>query len=338
MGKTKTNDSKYLLLLIFAMGTYGCDGPSKKTTTESMGKVAFDASDKELARAFEWAKTTALSYAHDNSDPVGYWYEAALPNREAFCMRDVSHQAIGAEILGLGKHNFNMLLKFAQNISEEKEFCTYWEINRYDKAAPVDYENDHDFWYNLPANFDVTYSAYRIYKWTGNAAYLQNTDLKKFYELSMNDYVDHWDLGFDQILDRDRSMHLKAGPNSRFGSNRGIPTYNEGGRGETFLGIDMTASIIAAYNAYSEMLKLNGAVDEAERHHRKAERELEFLNDFWWDGEKGEYRSILYANGEFDYFMVGEDQAFLHYLNYFDVISDDEKLGIHRGPISSKFR
>jgi len=31
---------------------------------------------------------------------VGYWYEAALPGREAFCMRDVSHQSIGAETLG----------------------------------------------------------------------------------------------------------------------------------------------------------------------------------------------------------------------------------------------
>lgn len=26
----------------------------------------------------------ALSYAHDGTDPVGYWYEAALLQREAF--------------------------------------------------------------------------------------------------------------------------------------------------------------------------------------------------------------------------------------------------------------
>jgi hypothetical protein len=25
----------------------------------------------------------------------------ALPNREAFCMRDVSHQCVGGEVLGL---------------------------------------------------------------------------------------------------------------------------------------------------------------------------------------------------------------------------------------------
>lgn len=42
-----------------------------------------------------------LSYAHDGTDSVGYWYEAALPQRETFCMRDVSHQSVGAQILGL---------------------------------------------------------------------------------------------------------------------------------------------------------------------------------------------------------------------------------------------
>lgn len=56
----------------------------------------------------------ALSYVHDGSDPVGYWYEAALPQREAFCMRDVSHQSVGAQILGLAEHNKNMFGKFAK--------------------------------------------------------------------------------------------------------------------------------------------------------------------------------------------------------------------------------
>jgi len=92
-------------------------------TTED--NLTFHCSDESLNQAFQWAKSKALSFAHDSSDPVGPWYEAALPNREAFCMRDVSHQALGAEILGLGKHNFNMFLKFAQNISEEKDYCSY---------------------------------------------------------------------------------------------------------------------------------------------------------------------------------------------------------------------
>ena len=59
----------------------------------------------------------ALIYANEG-DPVGKWFEAALPGREAFCMRDVSHQAYGALMLGLEEHLFNMMHKFCINISE----------------------------------------------------------------------------------------------------------------------------------------------------------------------------------------------------------------------------
>ncbi|PHQ61256.1 MAG: hypothetical protein COC08_05645 [Maribacter sp.] len=357
--KKRNKNLKYCLLFVLTIGIAACTSSSKKTSEKNTGElevnkletnpggiekektinfsmqskgesnplVGLNCSNKELAEAFAWAKNKALSYVHDNSDAVGYWYEAALPNREAFCMRDVSHQAIGAEILGLGKHNYNMFLKFAQNISKEKDYCTYWEINRYDKAAPEDYENDTDFWYNLPSNFDITYNAYRLYQWTGNRDYLENTTLKNFYEVSLNQYIDHWQLGSEQILDRDRSMHISEDlESSRFGNKRGIPTYSEAGRGETLLGIDMSASIIAAYTAYSEMLKLTGELKKSKEYKEKAQREQEFLDEFWWDKEKQEYRSVLYADKTFDYFMVGEDQAFLHYLFYFGAISDHPRL------------
>ena len=242
-------------------------------------------------------------------------------------MRDVSHQSIGAEILGLSKHNYNMLHKFAENISEEKDYCSFWEINRYNKAAPVDYETDKDFWYNLPANFDIIFTAYRLYKWTGNEAYIADPTLNNFYKLSLNDYIQRWELNADKITARNRSLHiLNDSKNSRFGNKRGIPTYNEGGRGETLLGIDMTASLIAGYNAYAEILKLDGKIQEANEYLKSSKIEQEFLNKFWWDEEMGEFRSILYEDKTFDYFMVGDNQAFIHYLLYFDVIKDQEKI------------
>tara|TARA_R110000868_G_scaffold163800_2_gene396137 strand:- start:7240 stop:8772 length:1533 start_codon:yes stop_codon:yes gene_type:complete len=320
--------SKFYLLFLLGAILSSCNGEAKKQPKPIItGGLTFNSSYKELDKAFSWAKNKALSYAHDNSEPVGYWYEAALPDREAFCMRDVSHQALGAELLGLGKHNYNMFLKFAQNISKEKDYCTYWEINRYNKPAPVDYENDQDFWYNLPANFDITYSAYRLYKWTGNEEYLNNPDLINFYELTLNDYLDRWELGSDKTLNRSRSLNSPENPEkSRFGNKRGIPTYNEGGRGETSLGIDMTASIVAAYKAYSEMLKLRNDLPKSLKYGQKAQQEQAFLNEFWWDTEKQEYRSILYGDGSYDYFMVGENQAFLHYLFYFNAIQDASKI------------
>jgi len=322
----KMKISKVYLFALFTVGMGSCDRISKKPGEELGGELQFNSSDTALVRAFNWAKNKALSYAHDSTDAVGYWYEAALPKREAFCMRDVSHQALGAEILGLSKQNSNMLLKFAQNISEKKDYGTYWEINRYDKPAPADYENDRDFWYNLPANFDLTYCAYRLYNWTGNTSYLENPVLKNFYTLSLNEYVDRWRLAPENIVHRDRLMHImKDTSKSRFGMNRGIPTYNEGGRGETNLGIDLTASLIAAYTAYSKILRFSGEADKSPVYEARAQREREFLDTFWWDSERREYRSIEYDDGTFDYFMVGHNQAFLHYLLYFDVVSDPGK-------------
>ncbi len=325
----KTNISYAAILVIFFLG---CKPKSKEyeaknePSTDSTG-ISFTSSNKKLDEAFTWAKDKALSYAHDGTDPVGLWYEAALPNREAFCMRDVSHQAIGAELLGLGEHNLNMFLKFAQNISEELDYCSYWEINRYNVPAPVDYEDSKDFWYNLPANLDVTYNAYRLYNWTGNKAYLENKDLQNFYSLSMNEYVDHWDLGHTEVLTRNRKLHEEKGENMRFKGKRGIPTYNEGGRGETVLGIDMTASLVAAYKAYATILKLSGELDKSALYMRKAEEEQKFLNDFWWDPEQNSFRSIWYEDGTFDYFMVGNNQAFLHYLLYFDALQNPNRIG-----------
>ncbi len=82
------------------------------------GEVSvFTSSDAGLERAYSWAREMALSYVHDGGDPVGLWYEAALPQREAFCMRDVSHQSVGAHILGLAAHNKNMFGRFVSNIS-----------------------------------------------------------------------------------------------------------------------------------------------------------------------------------------------------------------------------
>ena len=116
-------------------------------------------SDQRLLECFQWAKAQALEYVR-SGDPVGLWYEAALPGREVFCMCDVAHQA-----LGLAARTRNMLGEFAVNISESKDWCSYWEIDRRDRPAPVDYTNDKEFWYNFPANFDVLDACYRMYRW-----------------------------------------------------------------------------------------------------------------------------------------------------------------------------
>jgi len=44
--------------------------------------------------------------------------------------------------LGLQPHTKNMFRKFAESISPSRDWAGYWEINRYDQPAPVDYLND----------------------------------------------------------------------------------------------------------------------------------------------------------------------------------------------------
>lgn len=127
-----------------ALAVFLAQGASPSWAADSA--LEFASSDPRLVRAFEWAKRQALAYAFDDGDPVGPWYEAALPGREAFCMRDVAHQAAGGHALGFARHNQNMLWRFAESVAESRDFCSYWEIDRYNRPAPVDYKNDAEFW------------------------------------------------------------------------------------------------------------------------------------------------------------------------------------------------
>ena len=298
--------------------------------SQSNSLFHFNSSDKNLVLTVEWAKNKALSFSHDNTDPVGYWYEAALPNREAFCVRDVSHQSIGAEILGLRLHNLNMVLKFSENISKSKNYATYWEINRYNKPAPVDYQNDKDFWYDLPANFDLIYAIKRLHNWTGNDQYINNPVIQNFISLSLNEYVREWQIDSNHAKTRNRYMHVQPineFPKNRFGDSRGIPTYYENGRIPSYLGVDLTASYIAAIKSQIEILKLqNSEKSDIDKYVKQLHREINFLNTFWWDNTKNVFKSIIYQDKTYDFYSIGEDEAFHHFLLYFDVLDEGKKI------------
>ncbi len=89
-------------------------GPSSKTNVPdalviaNCDNIRISSPDKALVKIFKRAQITSHGSVGNDNDPVGPWYEAALPNREVFCIRDVSHQCIGAEILWQGKQNLNI--------------------------------------------------------------------------------------------------------------------------------------------------------------------------------------------------------------------------------------
>jgi hypothetical protein len=223
--------------------------PSMATeAAAAASNMKFESSDERLVQTFEWAKSRALLYAHDGSDPVGPWYEAALPGRSAFCMRDVAHQASGAASLGLDEANTNMLRRFAAAVSASRDWAGYWEIDVTGRPAPVDYTSDQDFWYNLPANFDVLDAVYRMWMWTGDSTYLTAPEFTRFFHTTASQYVKTWGLEPRHILKRPRIMnrHLAVG---RDIDSRGIPSYAEGHK-DFNVGVDLLA---AEYRAFMDL-------------------------------------------------------------------------------------
>ncbi len=247
-------------------------------------KLALTSSDAQLVNVFNWAKTQALAYAFDDGDPVGPWYEAVEPGREAFCIRDTCHQALGAQALGLQKFTLNMLGKFARNSTDSKDWCSYWEIDRYNQPAPVDYENDAAFWYNLPANFDLVDCCFRMYVWSGNQAYIDDPVLLDFYKHTVYGYVERWGLGIGEIMKRPRLLNVRGilDPKAKFPKNRGIPGYNE--QDHTYvLGFDVVQTERAALLAYAHIEQARMNAPAAAELLQKAQAFTDLIQNTWWN-------------------------------------------------------
>lgn len=299
----------------------GCKSPQgNQQETEEPDRITFSSSDPELCSLFTWAENQAVAYAFDD-DPVGLWYEASLPGREAFCMRDVSHQAMGAHVLGLAEYTKNMLRQFAANISDSKDWCSYWEIDRYGNPAVVDYYDDASFWYNLPANFDVMDCCYRMYQWTGDRSYTDDPVFLNFYKRTVYNYVERWDLGPDRIMKRERIMNRQdvAGGVNRFQMARGIPGYDEGDPGFV-VALDMLVTMQAGYRSYSRMMMMHGEEEEALKFWDKAEEVRTFIETVWWDEENHHFYTNLSKDYQLAYF--GPD----HSIPYWNGTDDEEKM------------
>lgn len=286
---------RHVVLLLFIIMSIGS---LRGQATAVSSQLEFSSSDEQLVLAFEWAKKQALAYAF-TGDPVGSWYEAALPGREAFCMRDVSHQSMGAQALGLADYTFNMLHHFAANISPSRDWCSYWEIDREDRPAPVDYASDRAFWYNLPANFDVLDASYRMYLWTGDLRYIHDPVFDTFYDRTMHDYVTRWTLAPDRIMNRQRWLLPMTAEEIReqHGASpysRGIPGYDESEHGY-LAGIDLLAVEYAAYLDYAAIERSRGDQAASQNAADEAAAIKSLVNTKWWDASTSSFYSTLDA-------------------------------------------
>jgi len=299
-------------------------GPAQDTRVESFvntsNEITFNSSDNELNDVFKWAKKQALAYAFDD-DAVGPWYEAALPGREVFCMRDVAHQAMGAHFLGLASHTKNMLCKFAENISDSRDWCSLWEITRHGTPALPDYLNDAEFWYNLPANFDILDCCFRMYELAGDMAYLTDPVFLNFYRRTVYDYVERWEVGVDKVMHRMRLKNNTPDNNRKFRTTRGFPGYREGDHGYT-ASLDLLVTEQAAFEAYARFQQLRLNDEEALEFYAKAEEVENFINTIWWNDDNQQYYTHVTENHELT--SRDGDRAIL----YWGCVKDTSKLRV----------
>jgi hypothetical protein len=265
------------------------------------GLVELEASDPQLMKSFRWAKERAIGYAY-TADPVGDWYDSTAGDRNAFCMRDVSHQSIGAAVLGLTAHTRNMLRRFAGSISPSRDWGGFWEINKDGFPAPIDYKDDGHFWYCLPANFDVMQASYRQYLWTGDQSYFDSV-FSNFYDRTVTDYVAAWD--------RNRDGLMESSPDVR---PRGIPSYYQQ-KPEPLVGGDLIAAQYKGYLVYAAMQQQKGARGSlsqklAEEYTTKAQALRLRFNTEWWNSIQNRHYSLLLPNRTFYPGYVAETNVF----------------------------
>ncbi len=311
------------IVLAFAASSLGAQGlitgvSEVRQTGSTASKLELASSDAALVAGFERAKRQAMAYVFDG-DPVGSWYEAAEPGREAFCMRDVAHQAMGAQALGLARHNLNMLRRFAEGVSDARDWCSFWEIDRFGRPAPVDYQSDALFWYNLPANFDILDACHRMYLWSGDQAYVEDPAFLNFYDRTVADYVERWGLGVDQAMTRPRLLNVRGIPGGKkFQSARGIPGYDEGNH-EYVLGSDVLATEYAAFLAYAQIQEVRGNAELGRAYRQKAAAVRGLIDTKWWD----EKNQCFYLRVGRDHALEGRDSGSFA---YWGAVEDGPKL------------
>jgi hypothetical protein len=275
-------------VFIFA-GICSSSGSAQRPSATS--DLEFHSSSAELNLSFAWAKQQALAYVRPGTDGIGPWYEAALPGRNAFCMRDVSHQTEGAAALGLFTTNHNMLDRFAVSVAASRNWAGYWEIDQRGQPSDADFRSDDDFWFNLPANFDVLDAIVRMWRWTGDDSYREDPRLQRFFTKTMTDYMTQWQLLPETILKRPRiaNRHLEKG---EFVDARGIPSYTEGPKNFIF-GADLLAAEYRAIRSYQQIASRRVGKQHAAQLEKSADALQHILETVAWSEQGQHFNGVI---------------------------------------------
>ncbi|MEY9853222.1 hypothetical protein ABH923_002900 [Leifsonia sp. EB41] len=247
-------------------------------TTPPDAPITFVSSSPLLNDGFEWARLRALEWVQTkrlSTALPSYW--AGLTDRPMFYSRDVTHQALGAHLLGLDEENFAMIRHFARSATQRRGWYPLWAFTFDGEPAAIDYHSDDDFVREVPAAFELTQIALEQRLWTGEDRWLADSDLAAYYRRSLGDFVRLHDIRGDGV----------AGAHSARDIFAGSPTYNEAQTTPDIqVAADGIASQWAAVDAYARI-----AADDDERLAFTAEaaRLRELFDLEWWDAGAQRY-------------------------------------------------
>ncbi|MET9089737.1 hypothetical protein ABZX77_49160 [Streptomyces sp. NPDC004237] len=280
------------LEIVFGSGTAWVNADDLMISPAAPADPKVTSSDPEVVAMFDWAERKANSWVQlpgtvgpVNADenhtsgtgtaPYGPTYWAGYANRSAYYSRDMTHQLIGAHLIGLDTENETMLRSYAASATAEHEYFPVWSLN-FDAQTylSIDYHRPDDFVREVPATFELVEKAAQAYLWTGDRGYVDDPVLWDFYRHATEDFID---------------LHDSAVPNGKVkvaeGTGKGIfsgaASYNEqDGDGLAEAG-DGIASEYQAYLAMAVLARGKGDTTLAKKYDRKAADLKAYFNDTW---------------------------------------------------------
>jgi hypothetical protein len=215
-----------------------------------------------------------------------------------------------------------MLGLFAQSAVESRDWAAYWEIDGEGRPSSADYVSDSDFWFNLPANFDVLDASLRMRRWTGDDSYRNDPIFQRFFRITMSDYIRAWQLGPETILKRPRIANQRQAE-GRFVHSRGIPSYTEGSKDFIF-GTDLLAAEYRAMRSFAEVASDRSLVHETQR---EADAIQSLLDQVGWSEQGRHYFGTIrkdlsgYGSGDTLVLYFGAAKAPAHVRGALDYVS-----------------
>ena len=251
-----------------------------------MSPLRIESDNAELTEIFEWAgRTAALSVFDDGTtgpldvseaNPGPYRqgvyrasYRAGYAHRSGYYLRDFVHQAVGAQLLGLERHNAAMLKALLATATAEHGGWPVWALN-FDGETPlaIDYRSPQEFVREVPAIFEMVELVHVLFRWTGDSRLLEH---RGFWRNTLGDF---------------RTAHDTHRPNgvaegSGLGIFQGAASYNEHPTARFREAGDAVGSQYAATLHAAALERAGGDTDAAERFERTGQTLANYFRQSW---------------------------------------------------------